>query len=248
MQLDDFDSDEGSDPFADPEARKRMAGPETSESTGRLSESPVHVSAADAQPSSKPDIQERDREPDSRQPPGLTTDNSSQETNSPISTPTLDDTPQKPTAEHANGSAYRNVSTPSPTNGSKTAPQHPTRPAPVPTKSEADRGISPPISSDSAILPAWSDASLRAYLDDGSDIRDMLLVVNDTTGVMPVGKDHPFMRDLFVKESQTVQGMSGELDRLLNSLLNKKVSRTGSNSSGISSNGRNTSASRLPVR
>lgn len=81
------------------------------------------------------------------------------------------------------------------------------------------------------MLPAWSDASLRAYLDDGSDVRDMLVVVNDTTGVVPVGRDHPFMKDLFVEESKTVQGLSGELDRLLNGLMEKRVRRAGSGAS-----------------
>ena len=237
VPMDDFDSDGSSDPFADPGAQNKSAQPDASVPAGRLSESPVHVSMADAQPPTKAAVQERDREPDPRQPPGLTADSSSQETSSPVSTPTPDDSPMKTIPEHPAGSAMRTGHTPSPTShapNAKAIPA-PTRPAPVPTKNEADRGMSPPISSDSAILPAWSDSSLRAYLDDGSDVRDMLLVVNDTTGVVPVGKDHPLMENLFAEETRTVQGLSGELDRLLTGLLNKRIRRAGSGASKISS-------------
>ncbi|KAF1846870.1 uncharacterized protein K460DRAFT_49388 [Cucurbitaria berberidis CBS 394.84] len=235
VQLDDFDtdSDESNDPFADPDAQTRSAQPEPSQNTGRLSESPVHVSAADAQPSSKSMAQEREKEPDPRQPPGLTTDNSSQETSSPISTPTPDDSPMKTIPENRTVSTLRSGKTPSPTNlapNSNPIPA-PSRPAPVPGK---EHEPSPPISSDSTMLPAWSDASLRAYLDDGSDIRDTLLLVNDTTGVVPVGRDHPLMRNLFVEETKAVQGLSGQLDRLLNGLMEKRMKRAGSASSKMS--------------
>jgi hypothetical protein len=90
------------------------------------------------------------------------------------------------------------------------------------------------VSSESGQLPAWSDSALRAYLDDGSDVRDMLLVVNDTTGVVPVGRDHPIMSTLFVEESKTVQGMSNELDRLLSGLMEMRMKRNGSAASKAS--------------
>ena len=91
------------------------------------------------------------------------------------------------------------------------------------------------------MLPAWSDASLRAYLDDGSEIRDMLVVINDTTGVVPVGPDHPLMKDYLVEETKTMQGLSGELDRLLNGLMEKTMKRAGSGASKTSTT-RSTSA------
>jgi hypothetical protein len=62
----------------------------------------------------------------------------------------------------------------------------------------------------------------------------MLLLVNDTTGVVPVGRDHPIMSKLFVEESKTVQGMSNELDRLLNGLVEKRMKRNGSAASKAS--------------
>lgn len=241
VQLDDFDSeDEGSDPFADPEAQTKSAPPQDSEPTGRLSESPVHISAADAQPSQKEPVQERHQEPDPRQPPGLTTDSSSQETSSPVSTPTPDDSPMKTIPENTALSTFQPESETAATQlapSSATIPP-PSRPAPVP---DEKRESSPPVSSESAMLPAWSDASLRAYLDDGSDIRDMLVVVNDTTGVVPVGPDHPFMKDLFVEETKMMQNLSGQLDRLLNGLMEKRMKRAGSGASKAST-ARSTSA------
>ena len=241
IQLDDFDTDEDedSDPFADPDAQNKTSQPAPAEPTGRLSESPVHVSAADAQPSNKAQAQEREREPDS-QPPGLTQDTSSQETSSPVSTPTPDDSPMKTIPENSTLSIPRSEQTGSPTHLSPTTATNippPSRPAPIPSKTDHDTQASPTHSSESNQLPPWSDAALRAYLDDSSDVRDMLVVVNDTTGVVPVGRDHPLMRELFVEETKTVQGMSSELDRLLNGLMEKRMKRSGSAASKASTAG-----------
>ncbi|KAL6703553.1 protein phosphatase regulator [Coniothyrium glycines] len=240
VQLDDFDSDDdSSDPFADPDAQPR---PQTHEpgATGRLSESPVHVTAADAQPSNKGSVQEREQDAEPRHPPALTTDSSSQETSSPVSTPTLEESPMKTIPENTPMSSFHT--------DPESAPAHlalhsaavppPSRPAPIP---DDKREPSPPVSSDSAILPVWSDASLRAYLDDGNDIRDMLVVVNDTTGVIPVGPEHPFMKSLFVEETKVMQNLSGELDRLLTGLMEKSMRRAGSGASKAST-ARSTSA------
>jgi hypothetical protein len=92
------------------------------------------------------------------------------------------------------------------------------------------------------MLPAWSDACLRAYLDDGSEIRDMLVVINDTTGVVPVGPEHPFMKDYLAEETKTMAGLSSELDGLLQGLMDKRMKRAGSGSSG--SGGRSRSRSK----
>lgn len=229
VQLDDFDSDESSDPFADPDARDKQGETENVESTGRLSESPVHVSAADAQPLQKEIAADREKESESHHAPGLSTDSSSQETSSPVSTPTPDDSPMKTIPENNTLSTFRSDNTSSPTHrASEPVGPPPSRPAPIPTK---DREPSPPVSAESTMLSAWSDASLRAYLDDGSEIRDMLVVINDTTGVVPVGRDHPLMKDYLAEETKTMQGLSGELDRLLNGLMEKRMKRAGSGAS-----------------
>lgn len=239
MQLDDFDSDED-DPFADPDTRNKPSQAEAAEPTGRLSESPVHISTADAQPPSKA-AQNRD-EPDPHQPPGLAQDTSSQETSSPVSTPTPDDSPMKTIPENSTVSTLRSENSSSPThltvNTTSLSIPPPSRPAPTPAKSDRDIQPSPPNSSESTQLPPWSDSALRAYLDDGSDVRDMLLVINDTTGVVPVGPDHPIMSSLFVEDTKTLQGMSSELDRLLGGLMEKRMKRAGSGASKASSTAR----------
>lgn len=50
----------------------------------------------------------------------------------------------------------------------------------------------------------------------------MLLIIHDTTGVVPVGPEHPLMSSLFAEETKTISGLSGELDNLLNGWLEKK--------------------------
>ncbi|KAF2873810.1 hypothetical protein BDV95DRAFT_605286 [Massariosphaeria phaeospora] len=228
VQLDDFDSEEDEvDPFADPGSHAPTARSVQAEPVGRLSESPVHVSVADAEAPGKDKVHKQDQEPDPQQPPGLTGDSSSQETTSPISTPTPDDSPSTSEPHKPSLAASRPDASPSPTLLTTNPIPPPSRPAPVPafnTAKEVDP--SPPVSSESTSLPAWSDSALRTYLDDGSDIRDMLMVINDTTGVVPVGPDHPIMAQLFVEESKRVTGLSGELDALLNNLLDKRMKRS----------------------
>jgi hypothetical protein len=56
--------------------------------------------------------------------------------------------------------------------------------------------------------PTWSDASLRMYLEDDNDIRDLLVVVHDNSGVEPAGPDHPFMKSLFREEKVKLADMT----------------------------------------
>ena len=55
----------------------------------------------------------------------------------------------------------------------------------------------------------------------------MLLVVHDTSGVVPVGPDHPLMSNLFVEERGKVQEMNSALDNLLGQWLAKKRTPNG---------------------
>jgi hypothetical protein len=48
---------------------------------------------------------------------------------------------------------------------------------------------------------SWDDASLRAFFDSGSDIRDLLLVVYDKNNVDDVGPDHPVAGSLFREQN-----------------------------------------------
>jgi hypothetical protein len=70
--------------------------------------------------------------------------------------------------------------------------------------------------------PAWSDAGLRTYLEDDSDIRDLLVVVHDKSDVKPVGPDHPVVQNLCKEETRRLGEMSSRLDHLLQDLLARK--------------------------
>ena len=69
--------------------------------------------------------------------------------------------------------------------------------------------------------PTWSDASLRAFLEDDSEIRDLLIVVNDKTDVKP-RKDHPVVQSLFREENQKLGEIERRLDELLGNFLGRK--------------------------
>lgn len=47
----------------------------------------------------------------------------------------------------------------------------------------------------------WNDASLRAFFDSGSDVRDLLVVVYDKTDVVPAGPEHPVVGTLFKEQN-----------------------------------------------
>jgi len=68
----------------------------------------------------------------------------------------------------------------------------------------------------------WSDAGLRAWLEGDNDVRDMLVVIHDKSGVRPAGKDHPLMAGLFAEESRSLENLSGELDGLLGGFLQRR--------------------------
>lgn len=63
-------------------------------------------------------------------------------------------------------------------------------------KKDTDRSFSASTST-----PTWSDAHLRTYFDDDTDIKDLLFVVYDKSGVVPAGPDHPFVGNLFREEN-----------------------------------------------
>lgn len=56
-------------------------------------------------------------------------------------------------------------------------------------------------STSTTTVSSWNDTSLRAFFDSGSDIRDMLAVVYDTTDVEPVGPEHPVAGSLFREQN-----------------------------------------------
>lgn len=86
---------------------------------------------------------------------------------------------------------------------------------------EDDRSQEQSVSPSTSIIPAWNDSGLRAYMDDGSDIRDLLTIVHDKSNVPAAGPDHPLIGSLFREESKALNDMSSRLDDMLNSWLSK---------------------------
>lgn len=70
--------------------------------------------------------------------------------------------------------------------------------------------------------PSWSDAHLRAYLEDSSEIRDLLVVVHHKANVKPAPPDHPLVKNLFKEENRKLGEMSDRLDGLLGDWLARK--------------------------
>lgn len=63
-------------------------------------------------------------------------------------------------------------------------------------KKSSENSISTPTSTST-----WSNAHLRTYFDDDTDIKDLLVVVYDKSGIVPAGPDHPIMGNLFKEEN-----------------------------------------------
>jgi hypothetical protein len=72
--------------------------------------------------------------------------------------------------------------------------------------------------------PTWSDFSLRNYMDNDQDIRDLLIIVHDKSNVVPAGPDHPMIGNLFVTEKGRLAEMQATLDSMLTSWLSRKNS------------------------
>lgn len=128
-------------------------------------------------------------------PPGLIQDTSSSErrSESPVS-PTLSSVHS--TTEHDNRSTDPTTSSP-----------------------QADIPHTP---STTRSTPSWSDASLRTYMDNDDDIRDLLIIVHDKSNVVPAGPEHPITGKLFGAEKDRLAEMQSNLDNMLTSLLARK--------------------------
>ncbi|KAM3422928.1 hypothetical protein BST61_g411 [Cercospora zeina] len=231
VELDDFDSpvDDAANPFEDTEQEK--SGGE------RLSESPVEISNHTFMHGTEtihiPDTSHEDS-------PGTDTSGSPE---SLTSSPSIIDHPAKPGEDVPKMSDEDDDSTPtarspiamtphekaavgdgamrtkSPATPKTSTPQ-PTRG--VSTDSNASKSSPASFPSPATSQPSWSDESLKAWLEDGSEVRDMLVLIHDKTGIKPVAADHPLMVDLFTEQRKGVQDMMGELDGLLGNYLQRK--------------------------
>lgn len=74
----------------------------------------------------------------------------------------------------------------------------------------------------SNVAPPWNDASLRTYLENDSEIRDLLLVVHDRMNIQPAPPDHPVAKNLFKEENRKLDEMSNQLDAMLGTLRDRR--------------------------
>ncbi|RMD45076.1 hypothetical protein DV735_g158, partial [Chaetothyriales sp. CBS 134920] len=76
--------------------------------------------------------------------------------------------------------------------------------------------------STSRSTPTWSDASLRTYMENDQDIKDLLIIIHDQANVQPVSADHPLMANLFSSERSKLTEMQSQLDNLLLGWMSRK--------------------------
>ncbi|KAL2075801.1 hypothetical protein VTL71DRAFT_744 [Oculimacula yallundae] len=81
----------------------------------------------------------------------------------------------------------------------------------------------PGSSTTSTSTATWSDAHLRTFFDDDADIKDLLVVVYDKSGVVPAGPDHPITGNLFREENAKLADITNRLDGMLGDWLARKM-------------------------
>ncbi|KAL2796051.1 hypothetical protein BJX66DRAFT_300390 [Aspergillus keveii] len=74
--------------------------------------------------------------------------------------------------------------------------------------------------------PTWSDASLRSYLEDDQELRDLYVIVYDNTNIPPAGPEHPITGNLFKDESKRLKEMNSQLDSMLSDWVTRRVRKS----------------------
>ncbi|KAF2104815.1 hypothetical protein NA57DRAFT_71020 [Rhizodiscina lignyota] len=121
------------------------------------------------------------------------------------------------------------LSSPTTSSGSSATPTA-TTPKTPPTQPVQQPSRTPSTGSS---LPAWSDAALRAYMDDTSHVKNLLLVVNDTSGMVRLGPEDEEVKSMFSKEREQLKSMEKELDGLLEGWLERKRGSKGIKGQGL---------------
>ena len=193
--IEDMEPEESIAPIVRPEhIPPALVTPSAEQYRQRLSESPNEVSPIEPLELHKSSY--------ASQPPMLmvdTSSNSEQRSLSPIS----------PTSSSSPSLIDANAETPNGAEESNT-----------PTASSPHADALTPSTARST--PTWSDASLRAYMDNDDDIRDLLIIVHDKSNVIPAGPDHPITGNLFGAEKGRLAEMQANLDLMLTNWLARK--------------------------
>ncbi|KAF2765830.1 hypothetical protein EJ03DRAFT_330668 [Teratosphaeria nubilosa] len=217
VELDDFDSpadEEGPNPFKEQEERARAS--QDGQLRERLSESPVEITNTFMHGTELVHIPDNVAD----------CDDDEDEAEDLSSLPSLLEQPAASVEKHESGKTQEEDDDPTPTLRSPQSldtdlGHQQAKPQPAERDASAD-------STDSSFLsPAtpqqtWSDSSLRAWYDDGSEIKDMLLMIQDKSDVKPAQADHPLMVGLYEQERQGVKKMMSDLDNLLGTYLSRK--------------------------
>ncbi|KAL2820787.1 hypothetical protein BJX63DRAFT_418400 [Aspergillus granulosus] len=95
-----------------------------------------------------------------------------------------------------------------------------------PTDTNDSRRAEAIQSSFEAPTPTWSDASLRSYLEDDSELRDLYFIVYDNTNIPPAGPEHPITGSLFRDESKRLKEMNRQLDTMLSDWVTQRVRKS----------------------
>ncbi len=198
FDIDEMESDDDVAPSIEPQQVRHipptLVTPPAEPHRERLSESPIEVS-----PIEPPESQKFSS---ATHPPALmvdTSSNSERRSISPIS-PTSSSSPSLVDADAETPNDAEDL-----TNPTATSPH-----VDVQTPSTARS------------TPTWSDASLRTYMDNDDDIRDLLIIVHDKSNVIPAGPDHPITGNLFGAEKGRLAEMQLTLDSMLTTWLARK--------------------------
>ncbi|KAL4978333.1 hypothetical protein BDW66DRAFT_130077, partial [Aspergillus desertorum] len=95
-----------------------------------------------------------------------------------------------------------------------------------PTDTTDSRRPDAPATPFEAPTPTWSDASLRSYLEDENELRDLYVIVYDNTNIPPAGPEHPITGNLFKDESKRLRDMNSQLDSLLSEWVTRRLRRS----------------------
>ena len=256
-------------PFADPDDEtqptKKASPTEQDDAAERLSESPVHITSADAVPDNEPpalvgdsssnsstdELTSLRSSPSPQRPTTANTVTTFTDSNTHLepTAPTLSTASSAPDQRAATSPislSHQKPSSPLPQSRSRSPPPPPQRASPAPPTakpidqsaaaatttrqtSTSTSSLSRTPSNGVPAAPAWNDASLRTYLEDAgaTEVRELLQLVYDTSGVVPVAAEHPLVVDLFAEERGKVRKLGVELDGLLSGWLEKKRVRRG---------------------